>query len=46
MKEENFNQQMLRFTRGRRQHGENESERADAVMGLQSEEWQLSVDVV
>ena len=46
MKEENLNKKMLRFTRGRRQHGEQESEGADAAMGLQSEERELIVDAV
>ena len=46
MKEENLNKKMSRFTRGKRQRGERESEGADAAMGLQREERELIVDAV
>lgn len=46
MKEKKINKWMLRFIQGRHQHSENESERADAVTGLQSEEQQLIIDAM
>lgn len=46
MNEEYFSEQMLRFTQGRCWCGESASERVDAVMGIQTREWQPIADVI